>query len=130
MCMHACKLSITLSCISHTITAIIHGLLKLAIRRSVKQLEGNKLDHSLRREELWVVCILHLFLYQGEHGSVQQRIERVVVKLAHGHLNCLFFVVLYQLLQVLEHLARVAAAQYSHKVGHLSLVLGLHARVE
>ena len=62
-------------------------LIKLAIRWLIKQLKGHKLDHALGSEILHIVRVLRLFLYQSEHGTIQQRVERVVVELAHGHLS-------------------------------------------
>ena len=89
---------------SYAVFVMAHILLDLTIRRRVKELEGNKLDHALSSEVLHGLWVRSLLLGQSEHGSVEQSVERIVVELANGHLASLFLVVLDELLKALEHL--------------------------
>ena len=53
--------------------------------------------------------MLRLLLSEGEHCSIEQRIEGVIVELADRHvLRFVLVVALNQLLEVLEHLSRLA----------------------
>jgi len=74
--------------------------------------------------------LLHLLLFESKHSSIKQSIERVVVKFAYGHLNCLLVVVIDKLLQMAEHVVRVATLEGLHVSLLLFLSLCFHLGVK
>ena len=105
-------------------------MLDLTIGGRVEQLEGHKLDHALSCEECSVFRVLSLFLYQSKDSSVEQCAKSVVVELAHGHLDCQLIIVLDQVLQIIEHLLRVATAQNAAVLVIFSLIFCFDASVK
>ena len=93
-------------------------LIYFAIRRIIQQLESNEFDHTFSSEELNVVGVLGLLLSQGEDSSAKSGIKSVVEEFTHRHLidlnrRNLVLVIrirlwIHKLLQILEHLTRIA----------------------
>ena len=94
-------------------------LIYFTIRRIIEQLESNEFDHTFCSEELNVVWVLGLLLSQGEDSSAKSGIKSVVEEFTHRHLidlnrRNLVLVIrirlwIHKLLQILEHLTRIAA---------------------
>ena len=106
-------------------------LIYFAIRRIIQQLESNEFDHTFSSEELNVVGVLGLLLGQSKDSSAKSSIKSVVEEFTHRHfidLNRRNLVLVirirlwvHKLLQIFEHLGRMAAL---HNLGiHLHTFL-------
>ena len=75
--------------------------MQLTIGEFFKYVSGDKLDLCLMILQLGCLLAsgLQLFLFKSKDGVIKDLTERIVEKLAHGHISIRFLI-----LEILEHL--------------------------